>query len=203
MKKIIIILSILLTVCTFAFASDTQPKTNKGLSIGADIGLLNQGVSLRYDAGRWFDLDFSFRLPISMYVIEGIESLKDKSQFDLYTILSPELSVTGYLIPIKARCFSLGLGVNGTAFAATNGPWIEKKGEPEETQHNAGTFLGVYLKAAVKLQFDFNKWGFNIAGFYPIIGTGKDFGEVHLGNALTSIISMIYNSVRVGFDFKM
>lgn len=203
MKKVILIISILLIVCSFAFATDTQPKTNKGLSIGADIGLLNQGFSLRYDAGRWFDLDFSFRLPLSMYVIDGIETLIDKSEFDPYTILSPELSVTGYVTPVQAGCFSLGLGANGTAFVTTNGPWIEKKGEPDETQHMAGTFLGVYLKAAVKLQFDFDKWGLNIAGFYPIIGTGKAFGDVHLGNALTSIFSIIYNSVRIGFDFKI
>ncbi len=203
MKKIKVILAVLFIGCAFAFATDTETTNNKGLSIGVDIGIMNQGILVRYDTGRWFDIEGSFRLPVTFYAWEGIDALVNRSEFDPYTILSPELSVTGYVTPLQIGCFSLGLGLNGTAYVNMKGPWVEKPGTTDEVKHGNGSYLGVVLKAAAKFQFDFDDWGFNIAGFYPIVGAGKDIGDVHLGTALTSIFSMIYNSVRIDFSFKL
>ena len=205
MKKIIVFLVIIIIACYFAFSTgiETDAKSENKFSIGIDIGCLNQGFLLRYGTGRWFDIEGSFRLPVTMYIIEGFDTLANKTVFDPYTILSPELSITGYFMPVQAGCFGLGLGLNGTVFANTNGPWTENAGTSDEARHKAGTILGVYLKAAAKLQFDFNNWGFSISGFCPVFGTVKDIGDINLGNAMSGIFKIIYNNIRVGFDFKL
>ena len=199
MKKTIVILIVLIVSCSFAFSSDAESK----LSIGTDIGMLNQGISLRYDSGRWFEVESSLRLPFSSYIADGIGSAINKTDFDPYIILSPELSLTAYFTPVNSGCFSLALGVNGTAYANVNGPSVEKEGTPDEVHYGPGAILWAGIKPAVKLQFDFSKWGFSITGSYLLIGYGTQLGHATLENSLTGILSMIYNSVRIGFDFKL
>ncbi len=199
MKKTIAIFVILVIICSSATASESD----KTFSVGTDIGAMNQGISIRYDSGRWFELESSFRLPVSMYIANGFDSMINKASFDPYAILSSELSITAYFTPIQIRSFSLAIGINGTAYANVNGPSIENKGTENEVHYGAGAVLWCGVKPALKLQFDFSKWGFSISGSYPVIGYSTQIGHATLGNSLTGILSAIYNSVRIGFDFKI
>lgn len=199
MKKVITIIAILVVFTSFAFATEY----NKGLSIGADIAAFNQGVSLRYDTGRWCDIEGSFRLPFSFYVMNGIDTIKNKTPFDAYSLLAPELSFTAYFIPAHTQSFSFGLGVNGTILANSNGPSVENAGTADEVKYGPGATLWMGLKAAAKLQFDFEKWGFSITGYYPVLAHAIEIGHATLDSILPSMLSVVYNSLRIGFDFKI
>lgn len=196
MKKIFAALAVLIIAVSFAFAGQ--------LSVGADIALFTQGVSVRYDFGRWAEVEGVFRMPVVMGIANYFEAKDNPSKtFDPYFLLSDELAVTGYATPLQIGCFSLGIGVEGNVSACVNGPWVSNPGKDNEEQHDSGAAIVMTLKPAVKLQFDFETWGFSIKGDYPVFGYGFNVGDISVGTGFTAAIYQIYSIVRVGFDFKV
>ena len=202
MKRILAIFAIIALSISLAFASN--PNDEKRLNIGADIGILSQGISVRYVQNRWCEVESSLRLPISAYIYSAIDSSSDTTYtFDPYVILSPELSATYYFSPVKSGPFRLALGINGSISVNTNGPSIENPGTESETHHSAGALLLLGLKPAIKMQLDFEKWGMNISATYPLLAYPISLGYATFDSAMMGIVSQIYGILRVGFDFRI
>lgn len=197
MKKIIAILLVLILASAFAFAGCEEYK---GLSIGADIALFQQGVSLRYDFGRWAEVEGNFSLPVVVQVAELIENGGD---IDYKAILSPMMRVKGYATPLSFGCFTLGLGAYGEASFLSGGPWVQDAGKESETLHDGGSIGMFFVGAVAKAQLEFKEWAINVDYHYPLLGTSVTFGDPNTLSGFGLAWMMVFDMVTIGFDFKI